>query len=826
VNERGRAGRAVVWGGVLAVVLLVCLAAWQGWGAPNRVFAPRGRGEVTPAVASGPTAKTDAAAAEVVAAEREPLVPAEPALSQLVRVVDEHGAPVADAEVVFTATRLVGTAPQDDIEAELADLPRYHSGSDGLVVLPTAAGRLLVCARKDSRFGVCRVDPGVLEPVPEVVLEADRNLHLRVVGPDGAPRAGVPVALRFQSGETLSSTATTEERRNADDAGLVTVWHAQTLPFWDRNRRVLEVSAFVFGTGSPIVRVSLHEAVPARIDVPCPARGALLVRARLANGEPCHWRIGGEVQCVDPATRANADWLAWHANAGEGLVGPLVLGRRWKLSSSGFTSTTCDGPTADGEQVSVDLVLAEGTRLATIVLLWPDGSPAARAEVTFGRWGTATAGVDGRIWFPVAEAGRQECFRTYAPDTILRVDMPDDAGGGHLDLGVRRLLPVEQLVLVRGSVVDAATGRGVAVALAVGTSRGGAEWIAMSDWDGTFVVEDQGAPEAVVRIVVDDRDYERTEVTVPGGARDVRLELRRLPRVVATVLVDDDVMLSTLSCFVNRGGRAVHVSTGYERAGCLRICCVLSAWEGAAATDTAFEVWGAWALPPPWRVPFGDWRPVDGGYLVNLDLRGQLQNVLVTSQLAGAAAGLRCLFVRGDDSGKWVDIASGARPGFVAPAGAAYDAIAVPEHAFPVRARLAAGENVLDLPPPATIAVRAEGWPDDVRGTVCLCQLTWAEPLLDELAAAGVLDAEQRPRSPETESQWFSPRSDVARPIGADMAFSVVCRGRYRLVPWVAHEDGARPLLDAAVDVEVTTPGQRLDVPLRVDADRVRAAGR
>src|SRR5678809_955796 len=85
---------------------------------------------------------------------REQGVPvAQPAL---VRIVDERGAPVAEAEVTFdVSAELVDDSRwlPFDVEQRLANAVRVRSGDDGVARLASDALRARVIARHGERFG-------------------------------------------------------------------------------------------------------------------------------------------------------------------------------------------------------------------------------------------------------------------------------------------------------------------------------------------------------------------------------------------------------------------------------------------------------------------------------------------------------------------------------------------------------------------------------------------------------------------------------------------------------------------------------------------------
>ena len=733
------------------------------------------------------------------------------------RIVDEHGAPVADALVAVTPQlpERAMRPPLLDVEASFAELPQVRSGADGHVGLPDAAqGERFVMARAGTRFGsaVLRFDP--LLPPPELVIAPVRHVQVRVVGPDARPRAGVPLAVRWRSFASPLGDHFDEVRSFSDANGLVAIRHAQALVHWDPADAVLELAAVVLGAESEVVRLPLRETGGGIVDVPCAAHGSLRVLARLPDGSPLPWRLRCEVAAAsDRSEHQSVDGVD-----GEVRVPAVAVGREWSIRCEGFEPRTCRGPERDGEEVVVTLPLAAGQGLATARLLWPDGAAAADREFTIGvgsSWhAAARSDSAGRVVFLAPDPRWQATFSTSDPVARGSAIVPEPSqSDGRVDLG--DVVLQHDAVMVAGSIVDATTGEPVEARLLVDGPVG---------WDcgttSSFQLWFHGhEPDGDVSIFASRDGYRSTKVRVPCGTVDARVALQREPWRRVTVLTDADVTSWALD-FDDGDGETVKPLAKHARRGAAFF--TLPAPDDAHRSAT-LVLRGCVRGPALAEIHAGQWIETDDGAVATVDLRGRVQNVHTVATRGGEPVPLRKLFVRMPD-GAWVDLA-GDWNLLVADAGATFPAIALSPHGFPVRATVTTGTNVLDLPPPATIVVQADAWPDDVRGRVHLCQRTWEEPLLHELAAADALPQHLRPRAPESDSKRPSP-SDVTRPIGPDTTFAVVCSGRYRIVLWVIGDDGEHPLPDAAVEVDVTTPGQRIDVTLRVDPDRVRAAVR
>lgn len=818
MNVRGRAGRAVAWGGLVAV--LAVAAGWWWVAPPGATVLPDVRGAVGAEPATAEPSVHEPARSGAGTSDREVAPTGEPQRTQTLRVVDELGAPVAGA-FVAVAPRLPKSsarAPFVDVEAAFADQPRVRSDTDGRVWLPGAAFERYVLVRHDSRFGCgeLRFDPSL--PEPELAIAPACDLTVRVVGPDGAPRADVPVDVSWCSYRSPFAEHPSVARLRSGPQGLLRVWHAQALSHWDREPTI-ELVARVLGADGEPVRVPLREA-GGIVELRCPAHGTLRVQPTLADGSPCPWPSRCEVRAVDdPEGR-------WSGTIDPGVPATVAvaLAREWRVERDGSGARSVRGPVVDGEQSVVPVVGA--ARLAMARLVWPDGSAVVGRTVSIAVgsswWKQGVTEGDGTMLFPAPEPKWGVQFSTNGPVARGAATMPEaDASDRTVDLGEVVLHP--DAVMVRGEIVDAVTRTPVdAHFLASGPT--GYSGIA-----STFCLWLDGADaRGDVTIHASRAGYRSAQRTVPCGATDLRIELQREPWLTVTVLADDDVFAAALTIARSVGAPWRPLAHREQRG---RIVCTFPLAAGdLGADDFAVLVRGGQRGPELARAPVAAWRGDAGGHAIEFDLRGRVANVAALPRADGRSVALQRWFLRerGGD-GSWWEADGIWHVGFARP-GTQFDAIAVPRGAFPARASVTTGANALELPPAATVAVQVDGWPDGIDGRVVLWQRTWAEPLLRELVDAGVLAADLAPRElPGDAAAWRRRRDpgDAAFDLpGARGDLAAARRGRYLVVPCAVAAYTERPLLDVAVEVDVTTPGQRLDVQLRVDPERVRAAAR
>lgn len=264
----------------------------------------------------------------------------------------------------------------------------------------------LVFAHKDQWFGSVEVDFDELgQQGIEIRMSPSRTVTVRVLGPDGAPRAGVPLGLSasFSQGE-MHDEVEDSILGETDEHGVLLVRPEEHL-----------------GSGTP----------PSVLDVYVRAPGLLVARSSIANGVtdasirlPAYGSVRLRVQSFDGKPLADAPhWLSWIAGQDESDTPPGV-GHATAAGRSGVAvfpyvglglslgvSINCGmfaswsqvaGPTAANQEVVHDVVCATpGSFVARARLLDADGQPLSNRRVRIvsdsGYGSSANTDADGRM---------------------------------------------------------------------------------------------------------------------------------------------------------------------------------------------------------------------------------------------------------------------------------------------------------------------------------------------------------------------------------------------------------------------------------------------
>jgi hypothetical protein len=821
---------------VFVVALVVVLAGIAGWCAWS--LAP----SITPL--GSVHERSDGSAVAVVpragnrqeppAPRHERNVPEVPPV--FVRVVDERGAPVAGADVTLdvSAAIVAAEAPLPfDVEVRLANALRVRTGDDGVARLVTDATRARVVARAGERFGerVVQFDDPWCD-TPELRIAPDRNVEIVVIGPEGEPRANVPVDADFPLRERgFDDHVRTLELPFSDANGRVMLWHVQSLGFWPDVEPVVTLRARVLGAPSTDVRVALAGALVEPVRVPCSPHGSIRVRTLVAPGVRNSGPYGPEI-LFDGATGR----MKPVDSCAECVFTPLALAREWRIEAIGFPKAE-RSLMRDGEVVDVDLV---ATSLPVVVrLLRPDGRVAAHESIRLGSHesppgSTNAEGLLGLVLLPELTGTSTTLF---APTLNASIDIDTEGrrpdARGVVDLGVVQLKPRQQAepVLVEGRVIDATTGRPVSATVTTELE----DELDVESSAGTFRI--RGNVRDAMPLEVRRPGYAGQRLVVRPGDRDVVIALHKFPHLVVTMLVDPGINLAAIAARL-RYSFADHDLFDAQRTviGDRRIDCI---FDVETDDDITLEVQGAWfrglwhesgSGPPPLAVvPRRDWGGEAAGFAVTVDLRGAVEQVSISATPRTTSA---LLFTRGaSTSGRWDRLLLDDPTYIIVPRGVRLDGIAIPRRGFACEAMLAPGANEVTLPPGARIVVTVEDLPkekDVPRFELRLYLLERREPLLDRLADDGeeefVHDATPWPQHGETLLWERFVMGELVSPTTAEprrqFIFEAPCRGRFAAIPYF----GDVPVLDAAVPIEVSKAGESISATVRLDTERVRAA--
>lgn len=841
---------------ILIAVLLVGLCAFGGWllvGAdevalPDAAAAAAHRVEASALAHSVPTAR-DADALQDVAQRAAAEASASHGPGVRLRIVDEHGEPVADAEVVCDET---AKAHRDWPPAARppATVPRVRSDATGVVHLRAGLARAFVVAWQGDRYGEDHVDfDDPLVPLPELRIAPDRTVHIALVSPRGAPVPNVPVQCRYQAREAIVDDGKRSHVLPRTDAqGRVTFWHAQQLDFWDRTRIGLEVRALVYGADQPFVKLDLVEPPPELLTVVCPDHGSLRVRGWLEPGVPLPGDLQPSVWCdgLQESDVDTSELLLPGQSPAERVVHPLALERRFQIGSQQCGDRTSEELRRAGQEGLVDLFAGRNLSVGRVQLVLPDGTPCAAQSVLVRGRQEARLASDARGFLHLQLGSRAQ--RVQMQIAELRMygwfDQPKAvAGQGRVtDLGTVRLQPMQRLA--QGRLVEAETGRPLqgsvtAFSLSAGNEpdmRNRQAWTATAA-DGAF--ELWGSLEGKLSLRGSCMRYAGASVTVEVGASDVVLELRRSRQLEAQVLVDAGVTVSEMVVRVTTGsGNPGFGRSGTQEPGQLRFRFDLPEHD-----DLTLEALSEHEVETLGTLPLAQWQPVDGGFQATLDLRGKVANLEVTitqtppdPEVAGwlAAQGdgmslqMGCLYARPVGTRLPLrDVWFSHHFVLAVNRTSAYEAIA-DRNGSCERVVLRPGHNQIELPAPPVARCALEGLPAEAEVadvSVQVLRVAVYEPLYDQLVAAGqgesIAPTLPMPTTAAALNDFEGWRESADLQAGAAVVV-LPSRGGYVAIPMV----GERPLLAAAVPFEAREAVTKVRVVLRVTPEQLQAARR
>jgi hypothetical protein len=751
------------------------------------------------------------------------------------RVIDERGTPVANADVAWDLSEELCEHWRPfpfDVEERFANAPRLRTTSDGIAVLPTDAARAFVIARAGERFGhrVLEFDSQLRE-MPELPIAPDRTLRIAVVSPRGEPRPDVPVAMTFTDSDpfTRYPTTTLYLPRTGPD-GTTVMWHAQTLWFWDRSRAAVDLSPLVLGAKSTPVHVALSDPAPERIVLECPDHGGVRVSARWSAGAANRAKVHRWIHTHPGYDQGPAELLVDGASLSQWRFFPVALGAMFETGTRHAAVDAFAGPVQHGADVAVDLDLQlEALTARRATLLRPDGQSCANEEIVLDPLTNArkvtTDEAGGITFWTTRQTVTFAANRLRAEATLPVPDAPEN---GTRDLGVVRLLP--QVLLAQGRVVEAATRRPVRIhveATVTGPDDAPKEVARMvTAADGAF--ELWGIASGKITLDLEKTAYAHVLLEVDVGSRDLVVAMPAARRLRARVSVDPDIAIDSLDICVRTADDAKIWRTAMIECGSFH-----GLFELPDGDDLVFDVRGCDGGPVLREVPMREWVAEEGAFATSVDLRGQLGNVIVNlrGQKHDDDESGGSVYVRPQASrAPWAYVEMSERFAFVVPRGTVLDAVVRPDGGCCIRTTLREGENTIDVPDPPAAVFELSGLPPNVQRSsisVRIWRLVRAEPLLDALVADGVwnLDPEDNAQAPRTAEDLENMAGEMVSDAFGDgpLRFVLHRRGSYVAVPFAGGEQW-KPMLRALVKFELTAPGQVVQTTIRLDPDEVRSA--
>jgi len=568
-----------------------------------------------------------------LAAAGDPPAPAQTVL----RTVDANGDAVAGATVCWRRVEPAGDGAlddgwdgawswiyaEDDLAAREARVRgsglRATTGADGRVTLP-AAEVLEVVGERDGLWGIACTIASELgrergsNQETELVLLPTADLTVRVVDLDGAPAAGVPVALRTKVHSPRNRMHATT---GAD--GTAVLRHARYL--------LAEDGRYRDGEGCVALDLCVARDVEAPLDpgawpdepvtLTLPPTGELEVVVSEADGSPCAlerevaisrvgedvWKDGelvgstwvssldgGVPPGVACATAEGGRALFRYVGLDQELV---ALAKRNGASKT--VAARGRGPTRPGERARLDVTLGveevslrgwlvdeHGSPLVSLRSLaelfsGPSGSRVELANRLAGdylRTGSGTLHSDGAGRFRLdydagaVHAGRPLLVLTHARNEpgvhSTRIDLSDAWRAGPHALGDVALPPAP--VLAAGTVVDDLGQPIAGVQVAAVQDRGGwSRLVQRTDAEGSFAL--RSAEPDVRAISFEKRGYvSRSHRDTIPASEDLAITLFRAGRIEGRVLLPPGLThrdVSVGSIMVDREGEGV-APAGYS----------------------------------------------------------------------------------------------------------------------------------------------------------------------------------------------------------------------------------------------------------------------
>ena len=350
------------------------------------------------------------------------------------------------------------------------------TGSDGCTEIDSCPESATIEARFGERWGVVTVNTMPEDHRVTVRLTQDLSVRVRVVRADGAPRAGVPVALR--RGPAASGRLDRVTESEAPD-GVATFHHYQ--------RRLLQGDGWRFAFAFPVAgdsSIAVDDSAQQEplSELMLSGAGRILIRARNQQGKvPQGEDLRLQLSAFDDARNgeeldAGGPWSKIEQRPdGQAEVPWMGLGLRLRVEAligeARCGSVSFQGPSRDGETVECEILVDDQPRTLAGRLIFANGEPWVSTLVAAYLVGPSGAGSsynvktdeNGRFRLPITEepSSAQPFLLKLAaklPETFVgqasaRVVIEDEVPQSGLDLG--DVVLDHGRVLLAGRVVDA-----------------------------------------------------------------------------------------------------------------------------------------------------------------------------------------------------------------------------------------------------------------------------------------------------------------------------------------------------------------------------------
>jgi len=511
--------------------------------------------------------------------ERDAAAPAAAPVGQRIVLLVEAGSarPVPEAEVWYRAWSGSWSPLGHEVLSELSQHTRADAA--GLARIPWPGnGDALVIAQGPGWVGGGRVPPTSSGEVTTLELHPDGDLEVGVLDSAGAPAAGVPVALAWQSGGQRSEAV---ETTGAD--GRVALRHAAALPAYGAEALDVRVA---LPLARPLFQALEPEARPwAPVRFRLPPLGGVDALVLDEGGAPLDTAVElalvwpGEARELSPFAQSERAYLPGRARAGRVAFDRVELGAEVELvvTRPGSNARQKDyfaGPRRAGERVEHTVRLRSEHPVLVFRAVDESGAALANLALTLllaqrtalmNAESRPAATTDGEGRFSVElgdpyQAGDRRTLRVTSPGGELGVELdlarafePGRVDMGDLVLAPAPLLAAGRVTDAEGTLVSEASFRLEVQGADEGTWWQELETGTKSDAEGRFELRAFAAGTRV-RLTARAGDRRSETLEVERGTRGVELVVQRLGAVAGSLLLDPDVPASAIVLRLTRHG--------------------------------------------------------------------------------------------------------------------------------------------------------------------------------------------------------------------------------------------------------------------------------